>query len=436
MKIHKLQQGSAMLFFIIFFIVAAASLTFLLSRTVGSDLYVVTSIASSKQAYLTAESALEDLILRQMRNETLPAVNILDQVAGVATTTVTYDSVDNEYDIRSEAKVGRTIRVDLVVLALGSGNAFNYGLQTGNGGFDLTNSASITGNAFSNGSIVGQGSSLIRGDVISAGSSGLISNIHATGSAWANTLDDSYIEGDAHYNAVGGSSVVDGTRYTPDTMPTEEDLPIPDSKVEEWKDGITNSGSTIPASLCTSGVYLIDSNDTIGNVKIECDLVIKKSGSETIVTLDGPVWVEGNITLQQGPKLKVHPSLTSRSVQLIADNPSDRINSSKISIANSSEFEGTGHSSSFIMMLSQNESSELGGSEDAITIGQSSSGDLILYAGHGKINIGNQIYLNSVTGYRIEIGNNSDITYKTGLVDVLFTGGPGGGFVISEWYQE
>ena len=163
---------------------------------------------------------------------------------------------------------------------------------------------------------------------------------------------------------------------------------------------------------------------------------IKKTGPSTIVTLTGPVWVTGNITMSSGPTLKIDPALGKRSVQIIADNPSDRLNSSKITISNSTNFIGSGHPSSFIVVVSQNNAAELGFAGTAIDVGQSSNGALLLYSGHGKVVIGNQIYLKSVSGYHIDIGNNSDITYDTGLSNVLFTGGPGGGYVISDWYQQ
>ena len=425
-----------MLFFVLFFVVVSTALTTLLSRSITSDLFVVNSLNSSKQAYITSESALEDVVLRVMNGDPVGATTTLSSISGIATTTVIYDSTNDIYTIKSMTKVGRSNRVNIVELTAGAGTSFNYGLQSGNGGFTLTNSASITGNAFSNGSVVGQGSSLIKGDVISAGPSGNISKITATGSVWSNTLDDSVVTKDAHYNVVGVPSVVNGVRYTPFTVIDPAPLPIPDSEIDGWKTGVQNTGTIIPASACTAGTYTINSNITIGNVKIECNLEIKKTGPSTIVTLTGPVWVTGNITMSSGPTLKIDPALGKRSVQIIADNPSDRLNSSKITISNSTNFIGSGHPSSFIVVVSQNNAAELGFAGTAIDVGQSSNGALLLYSGHGKVVIGNQIYLKSVSGYHIDIGNNSDITYDTGLSNVLFTGGPGGGYVISDWYQQ
>ena len=425
-----------MLFFIMFFIVAASALTFMLSRSASSDMFLVSSLVSAKQAYLTAESGLEDVVLRTINGDPVAATTTLSSLVGVATTSVTYNNVTDIYTIRSAAKVGRTNKIDLVELSAGAGTTFNYGLQAGNGGFELVNSASITGNAFANGEIEGQGSSMIYGDVISAGPSGAIREITATGTVWANTLDDSVIYGDAYYNVVADPSTVNGTRHTPFTVIDPIPLPIPDSEIDEWETTIQNTGTIIPATSCVSGEYLIDTNTTLGNVKIECNLRVRKQGASTTLTLTGPIWVTGNVIFEQGPIIEVSSTLGRRSVQIIADNPSNRLTSSKFSIGNSTQFVGSGHASSFIMLVSQNNAAETGSSDEAIDISQSSNGDLILYAAHGSVDINNQIHLRSVTGYQIEIGNSSNITYDTGLNSVLFTGGPGGGYVISDWYQE
>ena len=425
-----------MLIFLVFFVIIASALTFGLSRSIYSDISLVNSLLTSKQSYLMAEAALEDAIFKVMAGNPVNNISVINSLTGKSTTTISYDSFNDVYTVSSTAQVGKAKRVSVVELIPGAGSAFNYGLQTGNGGFNLVNSASITGNVFSNGSIVGQGSSIIRGDVISAGPSGLISRITATGTVWTNTLNQSTITGNAYYNVVGGISTVGGVRHIPAAIIPAEALPVGDTKVEEWKTSIQSTGTIIPVTSCSGGWYEININTTIGNLKVECNLRIRKSGASTIVTLTGPVWVVGNIEFDQGPRIVVSPSLGRRSVQIIADNPANRLTSSKISIRNSTEFVGSGHAASHIMVLSQNNSAELGGTEVAIDIGQSSNGALLLYSGHGLINIGNSIFLKSVTAYKTSIGNNSNVVYDRGLANVLFTGGPGGGYVIRSWYQK
>lgn len=428
------KSGAAMLFFVIFFTIASSALLFSLSRSLFGDLYTVSSLQSSKQAYITAESALEDRVFKMMDTGSFPQTSTSFSVMpGEANVKVNYNSTSDTYTVISTSTVGRTSKVSVVKLSPGAGTAFSYGLQSGNGGFVMRNGSSISGNVYSNGSVIGQGNSYIFGDVVSADPAGSVDGIETnTGSVRTNILKDSMIRGDAYYNtSQGGNTIIGGTLYSPLTpFPSTVPLPITDEEIEGWENAITDTYG------CVGGEYFINSNTTIGNKIINCNLRIKKSGSGTTVILNGPIWVKGNIILEGGPTIKVDSGVGLRSVQMIADNPVNRLTSSKIEIQNGTTFEGSGEDSSFIVMVSQNKSAEQGGTETAISIGQSSSGKLVLYSGHGLIGIGNSISLKSVTGYKIDVGQSSNVTYDTGLTSIFFTGGPGGGYVISDWYQE
>ena len=171
---------------------------------------------------------------------------------------------------------------------------------------------------------------------------------------------------------------------------------------------------------------------TIGPVKIACDLIIDKSSTD--LTLSGAVWVEGNITTKSGPTILVDPSLAGKSIPFIADNPGDRTTSSQIFIQNSALFQGAGEDS-YVLMISQNSDAENGGSEVAITAGNNAGGDLLVYAAHGEILLKNNISLKEVSGYRIHLQNFAKVIYETGLASLLFTTGPGGGYVVDGWWE-
>lgn len=198
-----------------------------------------------------------------------------------------------------------------------------------------------------------------------------------------------------------------------------------------------NYGTTISPTdpSCSSGTYTIDTSITIGYMKIECNLTVESTGPSVTLTLDGPVWVEGDILFAQGPLVRVDSSLGRRSVQVIADNPADNNTSSRIELRNDTKFLGSGDSRSFILLLSENQDAADGGSEIAIDIGQKSSGDVIAYSDAGLVEIGNNIDLRSVTGYQLDISNGSSVTYETGLTSLLFTSGPGGGYTLTDWQQ-
>lgn len=88
-----------------------------------------------------------------------------------------------------------------------------------------------------------------------------------------------------------------------------------------------------------------------------------------------------------------------------------------------------------MLVISQNNSAENNGEEDAITILNTVSGDLLLYASHGKIYLNNSSDLREVTAYEILMRNKANVIYETGLANLLFDSGPAGGFSIISWQE-
>lgn len=434
-------KGAAMLFFVLFFAFASTIMMFSLNGSIFSDLADFNQLTRSKESHLVAEAIVEDVVYRttigMFSLNTVESLT-LNGVVGIATTT--YNSADDEYVIEGKATKGSVQRSSQAVMTIGAGSAFNYGLQAGNGGITLSNGSDIFGNVYSNGIVQGAGSAEVFGDIVSAGPSGLVADITADGSIFANTIDTIEAGTDAHYNVQIGTNAqnpVAGTRYTPATNQVPVDMPISTTTLQEWKDAVTDYGTVITATnpLCSSGTYTIDTSITIGYLKVECNLDIKKTGSGIIVTVDGPIWVEGNISFTQGPTIIADSSLGRLSAQFIADNPGDRINSSRIEVRNSTNFNGSGDSRSYIMLLSMNESSSLGGTVTAIDVLQSANGQILVYAAGGLIEVGNNIDLREVTGYKINVANGSSITYESGLASLVFTSGPGGAYVLNDWQQ-
>lgn len=430
-------KGAAMMLFMLFFTFATSSMMFALGQNIFSDLADFNRLIQSRKAFNASEAITEDVVYRKVfgtfsidASESL----MLDGVTANAITT--YDSPSDTFFINSNALVGETIRKSQAEMTVGSGSSFNYGLQAGNGGISLSNSSSIIGNVYSNGFIQGAGSAEIQGDAVSAGPTGIVSDIHITGSVFANTIDNVDADIDAHYNIDFGGSSWGGTAYSPVANQPMVDLPISDTEIQEWKDSVIDHGSVIESTdpECSSGTYTIDSSiATIGYLRIECNVIIKGNG--TIVPINGPIWIEGNLDFTQGPELRVDPSSGRYSVQIMVDNPTNHLTSSKISINNSTDFEGSGDDRSYIMLMSFNESASLAGTEKAINVAQSANGDVIVYAADGLIDIGNNIDLREVTAYKINVSNGSSITYESGLASLLFTSGPGGGYVLDDWQQ-
>ena len=165
---------------------------------------------------------------------------------------------------------------------------------------------------------------------------------------------------------------------------------------------------------------------------INCD--VELSNSATLV-LSGPVWIKGNFEVKNSAIVKVDSSLGSQSGVIVVDDPSSHSSGSTITLSNSSSFQGSGSVNSYVLLISQNNSAETGGSNEAITISNSLAGELLLYAGHGKIELSNSANVREVTAYKMSVSNSAQVKYQTGLANLLFSSGAGGGYTIGTWKE-
>jgi len=422
-----MRAGQIMIIVVIFFIFISTTIIFGLANPVVRHIAMATSMATSKESFYAAEAGIEDIVYRLKYG--LPVGSSQTLVVGNHTVTTT---LEDELGGKVATAIGeandyyRKVKTHLV---LGTGISFHYGIQAGQGGFVLLNSSSVTGNVHSSGHIIGAGNS-ISGDVVSAGPTGIVDNIRVGGSVFAHTIKDSIISKNAYYTTISGSTV-SGTLHpgSPDQSPAP--LPISDEQISQWE-SIAEGGGVIPATSCANGTYNVTSSMILGPVKIECNLLVK--GNNVVLTMTGPIWVTGNITTQTGPLIKIASSLGSQNVALIADNPSDRSGSGIVNIGQSSQFQGSGASNSFVFIISQNNAAEMGVSTDAFVMGQS-SGALVAYAGHGQITLGQSVSVKEATAYKIILTNTANVVYDTGLPSTLFSSGPSGGFNILNWKE-
>ena len=419
------QKGQAMLIATIFLLSVATSIMLGVSTPVLRQNNISENFTDSRQSYATSESGVEDVMYRLKKGMTVSLTEVLKIGSSTATTTIA-DTGSNEKQITSEGNLNNRIRKSEANVTVSSGASFNYGVQAGLGGFDIQNTASIIGNLYANGPVTGSNSNIIKGTVVSSGPNGLVSGIYATSSVYARTISNSTVLGNAYYQTLTNTTV-SGTKYPGSADQPATTLPIPDSLITQWENDAVLGGTI--NSPCP---YKITNNITMGPVKINCDLEI--SGSPTI-TLTGPIWVVGNIEISNSPTIKVSVSLGNKSVVVIADKASNRLTSSKIELDNSAVFQGSGGVGSYVMFVSQNNSAELGGGENAIKIGNTASGAILLYAGHGNVEIQNSSSLKEVTAYRVTLKNSAEVTYETGLANLLFTSGPSGAWSIKDWKE-
>lgn len=410
-----------------------AALFFLaISLTVGLGVThpVLNQVASARaetrgtEAFYAAEGVSEDVTYRLLKGTSVDTTETIDYggFRATATTTIVFDGKEVDAAGNREGFV----RKNKMRLIEGDGASFPYGTEVGAGGLVLENSSSVAGSVYSNGPILGSGSNLIQGDVVSAGPSGRIEGVHATSSAHAHAIEDSTIDKDAYYQTISNTTVL-GALHPGSADQATTTLAISDAQIAEWESDAA-AGGTI-SSPCP---YEIDDDITIGPKKIACDLEI--TGSPT-VTLGGALWVTGNITVKNTATVRVASTLGGKSVPVIADKQSNQTTSSTISLENSVAFEGSGSPNSFVLMLSQNKGAQEGGDEKAITVKNSVDGALLVYAGHGEIQLENSIKVKEVSAYRIRLKNFAEVRYETGLASLVFTAGPTGGYTLGKWRE-
>lgn len=426
-KVTNPQRGAAMILFVIFFLFGSLALTTILANNILSDQKMLGLLAKSKQSDFTAMSANEDILYRYVKAFTPNTTETITLGGARATSTVSIDASGN-YSVLSQADYGNAKRSMKMVMKIIPGISFNFGMQSGAGGIDLANSASVEGNIYSNGPIVGHNSAVIKGDATSAGSSGSFSGLQATGTVRAHSiLSSPSIGKDAYYQSiVAGATTVVGTKYPGSADQATTSLPITDATITGWETEAAAGGTY--AGACP---YVINTSVILGPIKIPCDLTINNPG--ITVTIKGPVWATGDITVAKGD-VRIDASLSGKVIPLIADKASDLIGSSFADVQIGGSFSSaTGNS--YSMLISMNKSGETGGSNTAITVANNSAGELLVYAPHGILSLQNSMSLRQATAWKIMAQNSAIVKYKTGLLNPSFTSGPSGTFTIKDWNE-
>ena len=166
----RTHRGAALLTFVIFFLFASTILTIGISRGAYQSLSEARVLHDSKISFYAGEAGIEDAVYRHRdaKNYSSTESFTLD---GNTVNVARVLNVDI-YEFTATTSVNTAVRKSFAELVIGDGASFNFGLQSGNGGIQMSNNSAVYGNVFSNGTVVGQGSATIYGDVISAGASG------------------------------------------------------------------------------------------------------------------------------------------------------------------------------------------------------------------------------------------------------------------------
>jgi hypothetical protein len=450
----------ALVFFAIFLGIAAALVNYITVYAKNERTQV-----AREETFALAEAGVDQAAGQLNQNPLYTGET--DTALGAGTFTVAISTIDTDtkqvtvtayVPNRSSPTAMKTLKVHVALNT--DVVSFHYGIQAGQGGFLLSQSSTITGNVYSGGSVIGNGSAVncgnpaisgygncIFGTVVSSGASGLVYGVTSTSSIYAHTIgnagtkttvtDKAYYATtitntfDQNRNALPAAQKVPNSTDQPDVA-----LPISDDQITEWEADAA-AGGTLASTDCdtyaaNTNTCTITSARSWGPIKIPFNLVLKNGSA--VLTVAGPIWVTGNLTLQTGPTIQMAASLGSQNVAIIADNQSNRLGSGVVNIGQSTIFKGSGAANSFVFLISWNTNGEDGGaangvcssgSYDAICMGQSSSA-LVAYASHGQITFSQSASAKEATAYRIVLTQSANVAYDTGLPNTLFESGTGG----------
>lgn len=233
------------------------------------------------------------------------------------------------------------------------------------------------------------------------------------GNVHANTINGITVNKDAYYQIITDSTVK-GTSYPNSTDPPPIALPISSSNISDWQREAQQYGVTIgDISGCPS---------KIGPGKIVGNLTTTSNCTITVVT---PIWLTGNLSVNNSVIFQMDPILGSSSGVIIVDGTT--------AFQNGDDLRGTGVNGSYLVLLSTYNSQSSG--ITAINTGNSSLTG-ILYAPFGILSLSNNAAFKEVVAWQVNMGTGTTLTYDSGLISTFFSAGPSGSFTaIKGTYQ-
>lgn len=381
-----------------------------------------TAVAESFTPSASASLARISLNLKKTGSPGDLTLKIVSDNAGkpsntvLASGTITASSVTSSYGFAdaaldsTPALVSGTKYWIIAVNAVSATNYFTWGLDTA-GGY-IGGAAKYS----TNWNLANPTWTSITGDLgfmmYLTGIPTTLSGVTVGGNAWAYSLSSCTVHGNASYQTTSTCSVV-GTKTSGVAPATPAPLPISDAQIADWE-AIAVAGGTITGPYAPSGTI------TIGPKKINGDLTIT-NGAKLI--LSGPLWVNGNVTFSNNAILTVSPSTGTSGAVIIADATGNTATKGIVNLSNNVTISGNGTANSFPMVISTKTGS------DAIELSNNAN-SIVLYAPYGNVEVENGASANQVTAYKLDLSNNSDINYVSGLQSTSFSNGPGGSWSV------
>jgi Tfp pilus assembly protein PilX len=423
MKNNK--KGFAVFFITILVLMAMFGIVMNTALVAYFQSQIIRNVVRSSQVYYAAEGGVEDGLLRMRlrptSSESTYNFNVGSSSVGIDISAV----IGGSRTVTATGNISGIIRKVEVLWSLNSQEvSFYYGTQVGEGGMVMGNNARVKGNVFSNGSVISPSDKgYIDNSVIVAGSGNKIDGLIVGGNAMVHSCADSSITGDLTY--VSGGSVVNCTAGASiKTRPNEIDpapMPISSSQIQEWKSHAAAGG------ILNNDYILNDQSGEIGPIQIGTSLSPKgiTIDNGSLLKIRGTIYVTGDVVFNNNSIIELESADYSSLSGII-------IVEGTVTVDNGAILRGSGEEGSYLLIISNNDS--LDPIHPAIFVGNNAEG-AIFYTTSGVIFLKNNMAAREVTGYKIQINNNAEVEYDSGLENANFASGPGGSWKLKSWKE-
>jgi hypothetical protein len=357
LRINK-EAGQAVLIAVILSLAISMLILFGLSLPVTDQIKNANDYLSSRQALINSETLTEEVLYRLNRSKTIPSVLGMSVLKDNTSVSVSAIDSSNTQTI-SSCQFSTFTRTTKAIMSSNRTISFNYGAWVGSGGIRMDNPSTVSGNVFSLG-------------------------------------------GGSIYNPTAISGVYSTSSYS-------VNFPVSDDDINNWK----NQASS--GQIINGGVSLNNkATTTIGALKIVGDLTIKNSGG--IMTLNGPLYVTGNLTIEVGAGLVLPASYATKSETVVVGGT--------IKIRSGASVAGSGTNGSNILLTTLSTAGcadyNCTATSPAIEVSQSSSADTILIAPHGAIYLSQGSNTKGVLANYLYMSNSAGISYDPSLNSTNF----------------
>ncbi|MEX2341097.1 MAG: choice-of-anchor R domain-containing protein [Candidatus Paceibacterota bacterium] len=244
-----------------------------------------------------------------------------------------------------------------------------------------------------------------------------IGDIDIGENAWAHNVHGADVGGTLHCQ---GGTYINKPCDTSRPDPVPQPLPISDGNIAAWK-------AEAEAGGVTSGdvSYTGSTHASIGPRKIEGNLTV---GNSAQLTINGTLWVTGNVTLSGSGIIKLADSYGTNSGIIVSDG--------RISGGGSAQFNGNGQVGSYMLVVTTSACPISGscGGNPAVNV-NGSAGSVILNAQKGHLVFSGSAHAKQATAEKIVMSGSTVVQYESGLADPNFISGPSGSWSISDWSE-